>query len=290
MVNPYVMSFKLNLNPVSGFALPTIQAIYIEGRDAGVFLQAQLMNDVQSLAIDQWQYTGWLNPQGRVMALFQLLKLSDQQFLIVLNRLPSEWLIENLKRFVFRAKVNFSAMPSLFASGEILAANTSLPAEHSFSGDINSQIIIDIATTLCHRRLYLSHQPANTNTLAVDQWHCIDMAMGWPWIDSTLQNLWTPQMLSLQTLHAFSLKKGCYPGQEIVARTHYLGKSKRHLVSVSGQQLANAQAIVQNGQDIGKVVNANQTGEFAIAVLPVQLAENTSIQNNAGTLEIITLP
>jgi folate-binding protein YgfZ len=122
-----------------------------------------------------------------------------------------------------------------------------------------------------------------------DQWHCIDMAIGWPWIDDTLQNLWTPQMLSLQTLNAFSLKKGCYPGQEIVARTHYLGKSKRHLVSITGQHLGNAQAVLQNGQEIGKVVNANRTGDFAMAVLPVQLIENAGIQNTAGTLEIITL-
>ncbi len=283
------MSFKLNLNPVSSTALPNTHVIYVQGRDAAVFLQAQLMNDVAAIANGEWQYTGWLNPQGRVMALFHLLKLTDEQFLIVQNSLDSEWLIDNLTRFVFRSKVSFSAMPSVFASGEVLAANSSLPAEHGFGGDIESELIMNMPNALCHRRLTLSQTPAHTDAEALDQWHGIDMAIGWPWIDSALQNLWTPQMLSLQTLNAFSLKKGCYPGQEIVARTHYLGKSKRHLVSLCGEQLSNTQAVLQNGQEIGKVVNANRAGDFAIAVLPVRLAENASIQNNAGILEIITL-
>ncbi len=289
MVNPYVMSFKLNLNPVSGIALPNTHVIYAQGRDAAVFLQAQLMNDVAALADGEWQYTGWLNPQGRVMALFQLLKLSDQQFLIVLNSLSAEWLIDNLKRFVFRSKVSFSTIPSLFACGEILPALTPLPAVQEFVGTVESQITINMPNALCHRRLTLSQTESVLDDPCHDQWQCIDIAIGWPWIDDTLQNLWTPQMLSLQTLNAFSLKKGCYPGQEIVARTHYLGKSKRHLVSIAGQHLGNAQAVLQNGQEIGKVVNANRAGDFAMAVLPVQLIENAGIQNTAGILEIITL-
>lgn len=288
MVNPYVMSFKLNLNPVSGIALPNIRIIYAQGRDAAVFLQAQLMNDVAALADGQWQYTGWLNPQGRVMALFQLLKLSDQQFLIVLNSLSAEWLVDNLKRFVFRSKVNLSAIPNLFASGEIIPALTPLPAGHVFVGNIESQIMINIPNALCDRRLTLSQTESVLDDPCHDQWQCIDLAIGWPWIDETVQNIWTPQMLSLQTLNAFSLKKGCYPGQEIVARTHYLGKSKRHLVSLAGQNLLSTQAVLQNGQEIGKVVNANRAGDFAVAVLPLQLTENASIENNAGILEIIT--
>lgn len=288
MVNPYVMSFKLNLNPVSGIALPNIRIIYAQGRDAAVFLQAQLMNDVAALADGQWQYTGWLNPQGRVMALFQLLKLSDQQFLIVLNSLSAEWLVDNLKRFVFRSKVNLSAIPNLFASGEIIPALTPLPAGQLFVGNIESQIMINIPNALCDRRLTLSQTESVLDDPCHDQWQCIDLAIGWPWIDETVQNIWTPQMLSLQTLNAFSLKKGCYPGQEIVARTHYLGKSKRHLVSLAGQNLLSTQAVLQNGQEIGKVVNANRAGDFAVAVLPLQLTENASIENNAGILEIIT--
>jgi len=288
MVNPYVMSFKLNLSPVSGIALPSTHIIYVQGRDATVFLQAQLMNDVVSLGDGGWQYTGWLNPQGRVMALFQLLKVSEQQFLIVLNSLNSEWLIDNLKRFIFRSKVSFSTIPSLLVSGEVLPTDAPLQVEQVFIGDIETQLIINMPNALCHRRLMLSQTETAIDAHKEDQWHSIDMAIGWPWIDNELQNLWTPQMLSLQTLNAFSLKKGCYPGQEIVARTHYLGKSKRHLVKICGQSLCSSQAVLQNGQEIGKVVNANRAGDFAIAVLPLQLVENADIHNTAGILEILT--
>ncbi len=289
MVNPLVMSFKLNLNPATGFALPSTSVIYVQGRDAAVFLQAQLMNDVAELTDGQWQYTGWLNAQGRVMALFQLVRLSDELFLIVLNSLDPEWLIDSLKRFIFRSKVAFSALPTAFASGEILSASAEQPAKRVVFGDLASQLSIDMPDTRCHRRLHLSQTPSVMDTHALDQWHCLDMALGWPWIDSALQNLWTPQMLSLQRLHAFSLKKGCYPGQEIVARTHYLGKSKRQLQAIRGQGLISLQAITQNGHEIGKVVNADLAGDFAIAVLTAPLLQDACIQNTFGAAEAIDL-
>lgn len=287
MVNPNVMSFKLNLNPAASCVLPSVRVISVQGRDSAGFLQAQLMNDVTALANSQWQYTGWLNAQGRVMALFQLVKQSDDQFLIILCSLSPDWLIDNLKRFVFRSKVEFSIMPNVYASGEILAAIDVPSANQDVLGDIESQLSINMPNPFCMRRMHLSRTPANADADALNQWHCIDMTIGWPWIDSALQNFWTPQMLSLQTLNAFSLKKGCYPGQEIVARTHYLGKSKRHLVRIGGNNLIDAQSLFQNDLEIGKVVNANQPGDFAIAVLPIDLAQNTDIQNTFGKIEII---
>lgn len=116
------------------------------------------------------------------------------------------------------------------------------------------------------------------------------MAGGWVWIDQDLQAVWTPQMLSLQRLNAFSLKKGCYPGQEIVARTHYLGKSKRQLVALGGQGLSAGETVQQNGQDAGKVVNANRAGSFGVAVLPTDIDPSAPILNSSGTLQLISPP
>jgi folate-binding Fe-S cluster repair protein YgfZ len=97
-------------------------------------------------------------------------------------------------------------------------------------------------------------------------------------------------MLSLQRLNAFSLKKGCYPGQEIVARTHYLGKSKRQLVALSGPGLAAGQAVQQNGLDIGKIVNANRTGSFGVAILLTDIDPSAQILSSSGVLQVISLP
>jgi folate-binding protein YgfZ len=110
------------------------------------------------------------------------------------------------------------------------------------------------------------------------------MLIGWVWITEHLQARWTPQMLSLQSLNAFSLKKGCYPGQEIVARTHYLGKSKRQLVELEGLGLAEGQAVQLNGEDVGNVVNANQAGTFGVAVLAAGLKPTDALSNASGRL------
>jgi folate-binding protein YgfZ len=287
MVNPRAMSFKLNLSPASGFALPEHRIIHVQGRDAAAFLQAQLMNDVAALTDGEWQYNGWLNAQGRLLALFQLARLSDGHFLIVLPVLPSDWLIDNLKRFVFRSKVNFILEHKLFAQGQILPSEAATDATNSIIGDDKQGYSLVLPHAPGNRRLHFQPAPGHPDAEAVDQWHCLDMAGGWLWIDETLQALWTPQMLSLQRLNAFSLKKGCYPGQEIVARTHYLGKSKRHLQALQGQGLVNGQAILQNGAEIGKVVNANLDGTFGMAVLPADLEPSALLANAYGSISPI---
>lgn len=290
MVNPRAMSFKLNLSAAAGFGLPAYHLIHVTGSDSAPFLQAQLMNDVAALADGQWQYNGWLNAQGRVLALFQLAKLSDGHFLIILPSLSPDWLIDNLKRYVFRSKVGFVPASGLSSCGEILPAGTRMDAVPGIHGDARQGFTITIPHALCGRRLHFQPEPCPADANAADQWHSLDMASGWVWIDESLQGLWTPQMLSLQNIGAFSLKKGCYPGQEIVARTHYLGKNKRQLLALGGRGLTAGQSLQQNGLDIGKVVNSNRDGTFCVAVLPTEIDANTPILNCAGTLDLIPSP
>ena len=271
MLNPNAMPFKLNLSPASGFALPGHTIIHVQGLDSQAFLQAQCMNDVNALVDGRWQYNGWLNPQGRVLALFYLARLAPEHFMIILPALNPDTLIDGLKRFVFRSKVVFTLTSNLFAQGHIGSAITENTKHTEITGTSESGYQLSIADTLSCRLLMLKHESGNGDSSAQDQWHSIDMASGWVWIDESLQNLWTPQMLSLQRLDAYSLKKGCYPGQEIVARTHYLGKSKRHLQAVIGADLESGQCLFQDNHEIGKIVNANLAGDYAVAVLPVDL-------------------
>jgi tRNA-modifying protein YgfZ len=78
---------------------------------------------------------------------------------------------------------------------------------------------------------------------------------------------WTPQMLNLEHLHAFSLKKGCYPGQEIVARTHYLGQAKRQLRIIQGAHLALELPVYRAQEEVGKVFCINSKADTGLAVL-----------------------
>ena len=139
-----------------------------------------------------------------------------------------------------------------------------------------------------HRTLHLSTRRFEPDSEAAEAWHALDMAAGWPWLQNGQIGRWTPQMLGLQRLPAFSLKKGCYPGQEIVARTHYLGKSKRDLVAVRGHGLQAGQPLHSGAQEIGTVVDVAIGGGWGVAVLPVPADEAPMLSNPCGPADVVT--
>ena len=272
MVNPRAMPFKLNFSPAKAFRLPGHTLIHVRGQDASAFLQAQCMNDVNALQDGDWQYNGWLTPQGRVFALFYLIRLETGHFLLILPALSPQVLVDGLKRFVFRAKVSFE----IESSRHVLASIGMPPsAAGANDSDTAETVLLQIGHGETFRQLLLASHAGITHPEAAQAWHEMDMARGWVWIDESQQDLWTPQMLSLQQLKAFSLSKGCYPGQEIVARTHYLGKSKRALFLIIGSQLDSGSPLSRDGRDVGRIVNANADGRLGVAVLPADIAPDT---------------
>ena len=99
-----------------------------------------------------------------------------------------------------------------------------------------------------------------------------DLRHGLPRLPESQREQWTPQQLSLDRLDAYSVRKGCYPGQEIVARTHFLGKAKRTLVLFeSDAPLAPGSAVGDGARDIGEIICA-QAGvpALALAVMPLE--------------------
>lgn len=263
MVNPLPMPFKLNFSPGKPFALTNHALIRIRGADACAFLQAQCMNDVNRLADGNWQYNGWLNPQGRVMALFYLARSAMDDFCMIVPELPAEPLLASLQRFKFRSRINLAVDSASCAQGLLLAPDSLDRIE----APIREALAVRISGRFADRILSIAPTAAAIDPEALDQWHGLDMLAGWPWLSESQQNRWTPQMLSLERLDAFSLKKGCYPGQEIVARTHYLGKSKRRLQAITGSGMQIDQPLSADGQAFGHVVDVSSAGTFAIAVV-----------------------
>src|SRR5690606_15889018 len=106
----------------------------------------------------------------------------------------------------------------------------------------------------------------------LETWTVADLQAGLPRLVDGQDGQWTPQQLGLERLRAFSVSKGCYPGQEIVARTHFLGKAKREalLLQVAGTAQPGAE-VAQDGRAIGTVVSAaGQAPRWALAVLPLE--------------------
>ena len=277
MVNPRAMPFKLNFSPAKAFRLPGHALIHVRGQDACAFLQAQCMNDVNALKDGEWHYNGWLTPQGRVFALFYVIRVEIGHFLLILPALEPQALIDGLKRFVLRSKVSFEIESSGHLSASI---GKPIAAEDGIDYDLAGQVLLQIGHGEKSRTLFLGSQIGMANPDAAQRWHEMDMAAGWVWINEGLQDLWTPHMLSLQQLKAFSLSKGCYPGQEIVARTHYLGKSKRALFLIHGPHLQPGRVLESDGRDIGRIVNASAGGILGAAVLPTDMAPGTCLDGD----------
>lgn len=268
------MTFKTNLPAASCPALSGFTVLEIRGADAATFLQAQAMNDVAALAPGQWQWNGWLTPKGRVVALFALLRAAPDHFLAVLPDFPATELQQRLQRFVFRSKLSLRvATDWVAAAGPALA----LPSPDRAEGSIEHGWALDFGGDGGPRTLWLLHtlHPALAPAVADldDAWRATDLAHGLPRLPAEAVEAWTPQMLSLGRLSAFSLKKGCYPGQEIVARTHYLGQAKRSLVQLVGTGLKPGLAVDTAAGPAGNVVCTDVQGFQALAVLAADSAE-----------------
>ncbi|MBS0576669.1 MAG: folate-binding protein YgfZ [Proteobacteria bacterium] len=267
--------------PRTPFALPGWQVLEATGSDATAFLQAQTMNDLRLLAPGQWQWSGWLNAKGRLIALFMLAMFEPQRYWLIAPDFPADVLAERLRRFVFRSKVKLTARADLAARGRF--APPAQARGHAFTnagdddgertefdlgGDGGARTLIITGATIATTTAM--HGDSDTTGNACDEdetgrWLAFDLAHGLPRLPIEQSEQWTPQMLSLERLHAFSLKKGCYPGQEIVARTHFLGKAKRVLVRLSGTTLAVGSEVLADGRVLGSVVSSD--GSQALAVL-----------------------
>ena len=271
-------------NPQAGsdavFALPDHSIIELHGVDAIRFAQAQFMSDVAALPCGHWHWSGWLTPKGRVVAVFAVLKLSEERLWLLLPDAPPTPLADALRRFVFRSKVTVVVRDDLHVQGAFAAAESA--SGSAIAGDPDMAIELDFSAVGGVRSVVIGSEAAATSDPFVARWMAFDLAHGLPRLDPSQVEHWTPQQLSLDRLRAFSIKKGCYPGQEIVARTHFLGKAKRGLVLVeSDRPFAAGAQLRANEVSLGSVVAATANpvgGCLGLAVIPLERA--------AGTLDI----
>lgn len=236
MLNVGTMLNKFLTDSTPAFDLTNVTVLGILGPDAVSFANSQFMNDVTVLRDGEWQWNGWLNTKGRVLCLFALVRISENELLVILPDYPAAQLGAALMKLVFRAKVQMGVWSELHASGYF--ALVPFVAPNQLLGDFTERdIALDMGSSEHPRVLRLSTVKAPDDENAAAEWRVQDLRFGLPRIDPSLEHSWTPQQLSLQNLRAFSVKKGCYPGQEIVARTHFLGKSKRDLVLLRNSEI-----------------------------------------------------
>ena len=230
------------------------ETLLIEGPDALAFAHAQFSSNVQSLAIGAWQFSAWLNAQGRVRALFHLARLDEQRLLLLLRGGEAAALGDALRRFVFRSRLTLQ--PS---SWQVLSIDAASPL-HAVRIASN-----DVVLGCDTHGLRLAIEGESD-----DAWRPPQLQLGWPWLPASALDSLLPSALSLHRLQAVAIDKGCYPGQEIVARLHWRGGHKRHLCNVRVMRAATpGDILLRDGNEIGVLLDVvdNDNTIDALAVL-----------------------
>ena len=245
------------------------------GRGCVSFRAGPVHGDVAALAPGRWQWNGWLTPKGRTIALFALLKLDEADLRLLLADAAPEGFAEALSRFVFRSKLRIGYETGLHVAGGFHAPRSAHASAFARIGG-DEGIELDLGGDGGARTLRVGAEPGAQDADVAARWKAFDLAHGLPRLDPAQSGQWTPQQLSLERLHAYSVKKGCYPGQEIVARTHFLGQAKRGLFRLSAASTLAAGDVLPASADappraIGQVVCT--AGHEGLAVMPLDAGD-----------------
>ncbi|MDM8565616.1 hypothetical protein QUF74_08185 [Candidatus Halobeggiatoa sp. HSG11] len=280
--------------------------IKITGTDAKQFLQGQFTNDITKVDAEHNQLSAWCNHKGRIIVSLRIFQREEAFYLL----LPQESLAPTLKRlqmFVLRSAVKLeNASDNLTCIG--ISGNNSqkIVADCLFNPPttIDSSItkgtttILKIAGTI-PRYIIISdtmpdcHQVISSVNSKI--WQLLDIFAGLPTIGLATTEEFVPQMVNYQQINGISLSKGCYTGQEVVARVHYLGKLKRklYLANIDTCEIPQPGDDVQvDDEKVGKIVNVVQHSEGNVIVLAsiiIKHAESDNIHWQTNLLQLMEL-
>ena len=292
----------------------------ISGADNHGFLHSQFINDIQSLDKNHSQLNGYCNPKGRLITNFRVFKREETIYL----RFPvemTETMTGRLNIYKMRNQVNIEDVSNSFvrigfsgktADKKLAEVLDTVPIEHNEAHYCNNLTVIRVPGVTPSYELYSDEASIQDiwTQLDVDSapvgtkpWRLIEILAGMPHIMPSSSEKFVPQMLNYQAIDGLSFKKGCYPGQEIVARMHYLGKLKKRMYLTRikcdscpqiNQDLYSSKKDTSN--KTGNIVNAERhpDGDYAaLAVIQINDAESTDIylgHSNGPKLEIAELP
>jgi len=226
--------------------------ILITGDDAESFLQNQLSNDISDLSETAVQFSSFSSPKGRMYAIFRVIRI-DNGFILITARQIQLDVMQRLHKFILMSKVSIADANGHFVRVGVVSNNQDIQQITEFSPteqmveQSDSLIVINVGKLENQHRYILLGLDFNeikkvwtelAKTLQITDfksWRLSEINSGIPVILNPTSEAFVLQMSNLDQLNGVSFKKGCYPGQEIVARMHYLGKLKRRMFLASLQ-------------------------------------------------------
>lgn len=218
----------------------------VEGDDSAAFLQSQFTNDISLLDDDSLDHLlcGYCTPKGRLIGLMRILKVERSLYFLIMPTELMETISSRLKLFIIRSKVKIETPQNYLVAG---IWNNEINCKIGMMTKINESFLLrDVDCPILGKRAWLigrkdllqdeinnrnniskTIQPTEVNYFS---WKTSEFFSGNLWLDKSNTEAYIPQSINLDLNNGVSFSKGCYPGQEIVARTHYLGKIKKRMI------------------------------------------------------------
>lgn len=289
--------------------LSEFSCLAVTGEDRHAFLHGQFINDLNHIEEPAAQISAWCNPKGQVITNFLVINTGIAYLLIFKNELK-EFVQKRLSLFIMRSDVNID---DISESSPLLGLNDRIDFSEistNISTTAGAVMAIDGLIIICHpdesgrylmtgsiEALSNSIPKLNSTLVSSHFWGLLDILSGMPWVSAITQEQFLPQMLNLDALKGLSYQKGCYPGQEVIARLHYRGEVKKRmrLIKSSTTLIAGENLYISHSDTkVGTLINSclHVDGyHYALAVVNIDpstesLSNELDANNNILELEL----
>ena len=253
----------------------TLAAIRVSGKDNKKFLQGQLTNDIEKLS-DRFMNTSYCTHQGKVIVNIQVF-LSEEDVILLLSKSLSKYFIEKISKYILMSDVKFmlynevTALWSLGDKARELMREYKIEEDKLCSRISETEYMINMCTENSYQIRYINLNSSNTskfeyNELSETQTCLIDLFRLHTRLKTDNIEKFIPQVLNSDELETVSYKKGCYTGQEVIARTHYLGNVKKHtyLVIIDAPINNETNVVNSDGESVGELIGETFTYQEVI--------------------------
>ena len=288
------------------YDLNQLSVISVSGDDSLKFLQGQLTNDMSLVTSTQSVHAGFCNPKGRLLAFFHIVKYLDS-YLLFVPKCIAESMKKKLSMYILRSNVRLDLDPNELMYFGLSTNNkdghldllNNLPKKVMESVNEDSLIVIKLHSDglrviiVGDKKKCIDFIRNNSNELEKEDfngWVKHNLKSGIPNIFHKTQEIFIPQSINLDIINAINFKKGCYTGQEIVARTHYLGKPKRrmYIASFDSESQPLYGDIIMSGDEsawqVVDVARADNQGFILLIEIRINLVQNVLTLNGINVI------
>ena len=252
------------------YYLKSFGVIKVEGPERHSFLHSQFSNEVNNLHPGEACFANYVTAKGRVIANF-LLIVDQEEIYLILYRDVIDLMIKKLTLYRLRSKVEFTDISDTLAVfAEKNRPPDAVPYPLKFISERKKDGLYAYAPDGSDFKLLTTEKASSEQSIEENDWFLSEIKAGVPWVSKETSEVFFPHMLNQEFLGAINFKKGCYPGQQIVARSEYIGQVKRLPALVKGRKpTAPGATLWKNGSEVVRIVNVayNERDFYALAVV-----------------------